>query len=575
MTDKGEGMWTAESWLTAQSLYSSGQYGEALTRLDPLLQSVPSHRQALELAARCLHELQHATAGNEHAQAEQRAHPRSVDQAETLNSLGCWLYGRRQLPQAEHAFELALSIKPDWPAALSNLSLVLRDQQREAEAQASLRRALTLAPDYLAARNNLAILLWQTGRLGDAEAQYRQILSIEPDYPLAHNNLGLVLLDLGRPQDAEVAFRHALAIDAGSAEMHNNLGNALNRQRRSNEAMAAYREALALRPDYPTARGNLAMLLLSLGAFEEGWRTYEARNDASAGATVGQPPPVPWPRWRGAPLEGKSLLVWPEQGYGDLLQFCRYLPLLKARGATISLASPPALTRLFESLAGVDAIYPLDGKSTIPRHDYWSLMLSLPTWCGTTLDTIPARTPYLRAPAGLTREWRARLPADAFKVGLVWAGDPRPHDRGSNAIDKRRSLPARAFVPLLRIAETAGVRFVSLQKGAASQPQIEDLPPDLRPFDPMGDVHDFADTAAIIECLDLVICVDTSVAHLAGALDKPVWILSRYDGCWRWLRDRDDTPWYPRARLFRQTVPGDWTEVIDRVAQALMSLRKP
>ncbi len=211
----------------------------------------------------------------------------------------------------------------------------------------------------------------------------------------------------------------------------------------------------------------------------------------------------------------------------------------------------------------------------IPGHDYWSLMLSLPIHCGTTVETIPARTPYLRAPANLTRAWRARLPEHGFKVGLVWSGDPRTHDRGSNAIDKRRSVQAQAFLPLLELADAANVTFVSLQKGPASQPQIEALPQHLRPFDLMHDVRDFADTAAIIECLDLVISVDTSVAHLAGALNKPVWIFSRHDGCWRWLRERDDTPWYPAARLFRQTVPGNWADVIDRVGRALVDLRKP
>ncbi|WP_028222701.1 tetratricopeptide repeat protein [Paraburkholderia oxyphila] len=569
-------MWSAESWLASQSLYSSGHYGEALTHLERLLQSEPSHRQAIELAARCLHGLHHAASEQPDTQAGQHTHVRPDDQAEALNRLGCWFYGRGQLPQAEHTLELALSVKPDRPEALNNLGLVLRAQQREVEAEVALRRAVAIAPDALAARNNLAVLLWQMKRLDQAEAEYRRILGIQPGYALAHNNLGLVLLDLGRPRDAEVAFRHALAIDASTPEMHNNLGNALNRQRRSSEAIAAYREALSLRPDYATARGNLAMLLLGLGDFEEGWLHFEARNEASADTPNRRQPPVPYPKWRGEPLEGKSLLVWPEQGYGDLLQFCRYLPLLKARGvARLGVACPPALKRLFESLEGVDARYPLDGTGTIPGHDYWCLLLSLPMHFGTTLDTIPAHTPYLHAPADLTREWRARLPTGGFKVGLVWAGDPRPHDRALNAIDQRRSLPARAFLPLLRIAERADVRFVSLQKGAASQPQIEDLPANLRPFDPMGGVHDFADTAAIIECLDLVITVDTSVAHLAGALNKPVWILSRYDGCWRWLRERDDTPWYPRARLFRQAEPGNWAGVIHRVTQALETLLKP
>jgi hypothetical protein len=247
-------------------------------------------------------------------------------------------------------------------------------------------------------------------------------------------------------------------------------------------------------------------------------------------------PGMPYPRWRGESLEGKSLLVWPEQGYGDTLQFCRYLPLLKARGVTrLGLACPPALQRLFGSLEGVDALYPLDGTGTLPGHDYWCLMMSLPMLFGTTVDTIPSRTPYLSVPAALKRVWREKFPPGTFRVGLASAGDPRPHDPGLNAVDQRRSMSAQLFLPLLRIP---GMRFVSLQYGTASHPQLNDLPPELRPLDPMDEVNDFADTAAIIECLDLVITVDTSIAHLAGALNKPVWILSRHDGCWRWLRER-------------------------------------
>jgi hypothetical protein len=193
--------------------------------------------------------------------------------------------------------------------------------------------------------------------------------------------------------------------------------------------------------------------------------------------------------------------------------------------------------------------------------------MSLPHRFGTTLASIPGATPYLRVPATSAKKWQGRLPESKPKVGLVWAGDPRPDQPAINAVDRRRSLEARAYLPLLR---APGITFISLQKGALTQPQIDTLPPELRPFDPMHDVHDFADTAAIIQQLDLVITVDTSIAHLAGALNTPTWILSRYDGCWRWLHERDDTPWYPRTRLFRQTQPGEWGEVIERVRAALV-----
>lgn len=273
-----------------------------------------------------------------------------------------------------------------------------------------LRQALAIAPDHAGARSNLALLLWHTQRLDAAHAEYRHILEREPDNLHANNNLGLLLLDLNRQPEAEAAFRRVLASDPSVPEAHNNLGNALNQQARTDEAIAAYRQALALRPDYTVVKGNLAMLLLRNGRYAEGWPLYEARHDETVGEHAVKLPPVPWPRWCGEPLDGKSIIVWPEQGYGDDLQFCRYVTLLKARGAArVSVACGPALGRLFKSLEHVDAVYVLDGQGTIPRHDYWCFMMSLPLRFGTTVETIPAPMPYLRADAALAQSWRERL----------------------------------------------------------------------------------------------------------------------------------------------------------------------
>ncbi|MEM5384467.1 tetratricopeptide repeat protein [Paraburkholderia phymatum] len=558
----------AERYQACVSLHSTGRLAEALALLDRILQADPAHADALKLAAVCLSGL--------YDEADAKAGkpvPNHIDLAEAHNDLGSWFFGRRQLTQAEHAYRRALSISPDLTKALNNLGLVLRDLKRESEAEAAFLHALAIAPDYVTARNNLGVLLWQLKRLAEAEAAYRDVVSRQPGNVSAHNNLGLLLLELNRLPEAEAACRDALVLDSNVPEAHNNLGNVLWQQGRIEEAIAAYRQALALRPDYAGAKANLALPLLCVGEYEQGWALYESRyHDAITMRSV-VPPPVPYPQWKGEPLDGHSLLVWPEQGFGDCLQFCRYVSMLKGRGAArVSVACQPPLQRLFESLAAVDAVYALDGKTAIPAHDYWCFMLSLPELFGTTVATIPAPMPYLRAPAALAEQWRSRLPEGGFKVGLVWAGDPRPHDPSSNAIDQRRSMNALSFEPLLRVP---GVTFVSLQKGAATRPQLDGLPAALRPLDPMDDVHDFADTAAIVENLDLVITVDTSMAHLVGALNRPVWILSRYDACWRWLRGRDDSPWYPTARLFRQTAPGDWESVVARAAQALAKLPKP
>ncbi|MBP0593024.1 tetratricopeptide repeat protein [Paraburkholderia sp. LEh10] len=519
-----------EPYSSAASLYGNGRFGEALSLLEALLQRHQTDAQVLNLAAACCLSLDR------------------LDDAQT--------YWRR-----------AIDAKPDYCDAHSNLGVVLKELGRLTEAEACYRRALAIAPDHAGAYVNLGRLFVELGRPADAEQAYLRAIELHPGDSDAYLNLGVLYQDQMRLSEAVAAYRNALSADPGSARAHFNLGAVLKKQKRFDEAEASYRHAVALRPDYFEAKINLAHLLLMVGRLEEGWALFETRYDAAWPQRKIAPPPVDFPIWRGEPLAGKSLLVWPEQGHGDSLQFCRYLPMLKAQGlAKLSIACSPALRSLFETIDGIDECIPLDGEHDIAQHDYVCLTMSLPHRHGTTLATIPGATPYLRVPSSRAAKWRGRLPEGNIKVGLVWAGDPRPDQPAINAVDRQRSLDAHAYVPLLRVP---GITFVSLQKGALTQPQINTLPPGLRPFDPMHDVHDFADTAAIIEQLDLVITVDTSIAHLAGALNKPVWILSRYDGCWRWLHDRDETPWYQNARLFRQTRHGHWDDVIERVTHEL------
>jgi Flp pilus assembly protein TadD len=547
------------------ALFSSGRYAEALAYLDRLMTFAPAHEHAMRLAATCLDILQRGSDTNSDTSSDKRL---SGDD-QVMNRLGAWFYGRKQLVQAEHAFRLSLLIEPDSPQTLSNLGLVLQEQRREREAEEALRRAMALAPEFSPALINLGVLLWSLKRNEEAIALNLRALGFDPGNVQARSNLGLIQMEIGRLREAEEAFRLALSPNANVPEFQNNLGNALKQQGRVEDAITAYRHALTLNPDYMDARANLATLLLLTGDYENGWELYEARY-ATSGSSTFRRPNVSCPQWNGESLRGKSIMIWPEQGYGDSLQFCRYATLLKARGAAhVSIACGPALARLFSSLDHVDTVFPLTGDRAIPEHDYWTFEMSLPFHFGTTTETVPAPLRYLQAPADLSLRWGERLPQGKLKVGLVWAGDPRPHDPVSNSIDQRRSMSVLSFLPLLRVP---GLTFISLQKGATTQVQIQDLPSDLRPFDPMHEVGDFADTAAIIEHLDLVITVDTSMAHLAGALGKPVWILSRYDACWRWLRDRDDSPWYPSARLFRQSEPGNWDEVIDLVEADLRAL---
>ncbi|WP_250473553.1 tetratricopeptide repeat protein [Caballeronia sp. GAFFF1] len=538
------------------------------------------------------------------------------DFAEAHLNLAALLAHAGRLPEAEAAYRQALAARPGYAEAHNNLGNLLKDAGRFDEAVAHLRQAVAARPDWADAHFNLGNAHTARASLGDARSAYRNAVALRPDFAGALNNLGGVLDALGYLKDAEAAYRRVLAIEPDSADAHCNLANviyrdvALGRRERLAEAEASYRRALALRPGFAAAlinlgnllredgarsaeaqavfrealrvdpesadaRLNLATTLLRAGDFAQGWTCFEARYDARLSQRSVLPPDVPYPQWRGEPLAGKSLLVVTEQGFGDSIQFIRYLPMLKAQGAAkLTVVCPPALVALLES-ADVTSQFTMqcvtpDALAALPPHDYWCFLMSLPARAGTTLDTIPRATPYLHASASRIEYWRSRLP-DTPKVGIAWSGEPRPWMPDSFGAFSRRWLDAPLCEPLF---DTPGVTFVSLQKGPTARAQLAALPARLRPLDLMNDVADFADTAAIIASLDLVISVDTAVAHLAGALGKPVWILLCANACWRWLERRDDSPWYPGARLFRQRAPGQWGDVIEGVADALAEWRR-
>lgn len=511
-------------------------------------------------------------------------------------------------PEAETAYRLALAAHPDYAEAHNDFGNLLHGLGRLDEARTHLERALAARPDWADAHYNLGNVLTASGRLPEAESAYRKAVWLRPDLAGAHNNLGGVLEALGRWKEAEAAYRSALGRRPDMSESCFNLGNAIYEQcasgrwDRLHEAEAAYRQALSIRPDFPAALGNLGILLkehrgrlreaealfrqashidpnaddarlnlattlLRAGDYERGWPLFETRYGERLPQTHIRPPDLACPRWRGEPVAGKTLVVMAEQGFGDTLQFCRYLPLVKAQGvARLTVVCPPALVALIRSMDAVDICIAQADLHALPPADYWCFMMSLPMLMGTALDTIPAPLPYLRPSRERVAFWRERLPEGAPKIGLVWAGEPRPHLPDRFGTFSRRWLDARL---LALLAALPGFAFVSLQKGPGARAQIDALPWSRRPLDPMDGVEDFNDTAALIASLDLVITVDTAVAHLAGALGRPTWILLGSNACWRWLEDRDDSPWYPSARLFRQAQPGNWEEVIGRVAAEL------
>jgi tetratricopeptide (TPR) repeat protein len=459
--------------------------------------------------------------------------------------------------EAVASFEAALEIKPDHVGALNNRGLALLGLQRPAEALASFERALAIQPDHVRALNNRGNTLQTLRRPDEALASYDRALAIRPAYAEALYNRGNVLRDLRRPDDALASFDQALSIDPRHVDAHNNRGIVLRDLDRPHEALASYDRALSLDPGYAEAHSNRSCLALLLGDFERGWEEFEWRWRV--------PDFAPWrrdfaqPLWRGdAPLQGRTILLHAEQGFGDAIQFVRYVPLVAAKGARVVLEVPPPLKALLSELAGAALV--VGRGEELPAFDCHSPLLSLPLAFKTRLETIPATVPYLSAAQDRVLNWKSRLPQTGLRrVGIAWAGNS--NFKG----DQTRSIGLARLAPLLAVA---GAQLVSLQKDLRdgdrdilrSNPQIIHL----------GDaINDFADTAAVMAELDLVISSDTSVAHLAGALGKPVWVLLQYVADWRWLRERSDNPWYPTARLFRQPRIDDWESVVGQVWEQL------
>lgn len=415
------------------------------------------------------------------------------------------------------------------------------------QAEACFRGAIKADPEFAEAYTNLAMLL-ESKQPKKAEQYYRKSLAIHPDSPETLSNLADFLTAHKRFAEAETLYIKSIVLNPRSSITHSNLGVLLTCLRREYEAETYFRRALKLNPDNTKAAFNFSYLLLFQGRFEEGWKHLDAR-DFNTDANL------PFAKWCGENLDGKSFLMWYELGFGDEIQFCRYVKLLKERGvADLTLVCRPELKTLFQTLQGVDTLYSATEHIPHRHYDFWAMPLSAPRFCQTRSETIPAQLPYLHADPAKIQQWR--LPDDGLKrVGLVWQGNPR-HEN-----DDQRSLKSvKLLAPLL---EVAGINFISLQKGHKGKlGKITTLP---------AEAQDFADTAAIISQLDLVICVDTAVAHLAGALGKPCWVLLPYFKIdWRWMKEREDSPWYPNVmRLFRQSADQRWEPVVLSVATAL------
>ena len=475
---------------------------------------------------------------------------------------------------AEDAWRRVLALDPEDADALNHLGILLDRRGAWVEAESAYRRALLRCPDDAALLGNLGLLYENTGRLAEAEALQRRALARDPASPALLNNLGGLCRKRGAPEEAEACYRAALRHAPGFAAAHGNLAILLTEQERFAEAEAEFRTALQL-ADTPQAHSNYAQLLLMQGRLAEAWPHFEARGtltDVRArdlrhltdtrGASIR--------RWQGEPLAGKSIVVLPEQGLGDEIQFARYLSWLRAEGpARLIYVCYPPLLRLMQTVDGPDEVLAAGDFAGLPETiDYWTFLMSLPGRAGTTLTRLPAEVPYF----AVRPEWRKkpfqRPPGAKLCVGLVWRGNP------AHSNDAERSLPGlETLAPLWTVP---GVHFVSLQKGPptpgepAAGPAAYARPAHLPLAEGVAETDDFADTAGLLAGLDLVIGVDTAVAHLAGALGVPTWLLlPAHQTDWRWMRARRDSPWYPHTRLFRQARRGDWATPVAELVEAL------
>jgi tetratricopeptide (TPR) repeat protein len=558
----------------ALAQHQARRYPEAEAAYRQLLTEHPEHPRLYFLLGALLQQTNRQDEAVLHLRRSLALEPENLL---ALNALGAALNDLGDWGEAEKALKSALALDPAYAKAAYNLGNLLLKMDRREEALAAFRQSIAADPQAIEPRNNLATILQSLGRGEEAIAALQETISLNPQHPDLYYNLGVALFEAGHFEEAEAAYQKAANLSPQRAEFHNNLGIALARLDRHQEAEAAYQKALELAPDFakawnnlgmlhqecgrlseaereyrraieltpdnPEAHWNLALCRLLQGDYAEGFAEYEWRWKIKGKLLF--TPQGGQPVWRGEPLAGRVLLLHGEQGLGDTLQFSRYAKLLAERGEKIILAVQKPLARLMTGLHPAVKVIP--GGEALPAFDCHSPLLSLPHLLG---GEIPSEVPYLAADPDEIAAWEAKLPArdGRLRVGMVWAGS-RTH-RG----DRLRSLSFGELAPLLKIK----AHFVSLQLGEAAS-QAQGL------IDLTSKIKDFADTAALISCLDLVIGVDTAVLHLAGALNRPAFMLLPFAPDWRWLLERDDSPWYPSLRLFRQKRLGDWQSVIGQM----------
>jgi tetratricopeptide (TPR) repeat protein len=480
--------------------------------------------------------------------------------AGALNNRGLVLKGLNRIEDALASYDKAIQLNPEYAGAFNNRGIALKNANRFEDALASYDKAIQLNPEYAEAFNNRGLVLKDLNRFEDALASYDKAIQLNPEYAEAYNNIAIVLKDLNRLEEALASYDKAIQLNPEYAEAYNNRGTVFREMRCFEDELKCYNKAIELKPDYAGAYWNKSLLRILAGEYKEGWELYEWRRRMDS--LKEYYPNHPQPLWLGNDsLAGKKILIQSEQGLGDTLQFCRYLLMLKELKPEriIFEVNRPLVFMMVTLGIGMDII---QKKSPLPSFDYYCPLLSLPHAFKTSLDTIPAQTPYLSADTDKSAYWSKKLgQKKKFRIGLAWSGSPSHHN------DHNRSLSFSQLKSLFSLP----FEFHSLQKEIRKEDK-KNLNKHKNVIQHQDDLKDFTDTAALADQMDLIISVDTSVAHLAGALGKKLWILLPYMPDYRWMLDREDTPWYPSARLFRQPKNADWESVIKNLNTELKKL---
>ena len=539
------------------ALHGLGRLDEALASYDKAIAIRPDFAEAWSNRGSVLQNLERL---DEALASCDKAIARKPNYPSAHYNRGNALYGLRRFDEALTSYNEAIALKPDYAQAYYNRGKALADLKRVAEALSSYDKAVALKQDYAQAWCNRGNLLNDTGRFAEALASYDRAIGLKPDYAEAWSNRGTAFQYLNRLDEAMASHNKALELNPDYAEAHCNRGSVLNCLKRPDEALTSFNKAIALKPDFAQAYFNRAMTELGTGDMEPGWRDFEWRRkiEEMSGSRI-----YPRPLLTSlTDVRGKTVLVHFEHGFGDTIQYCRYLELLHQAGAKILFHSQEQLKSLVKSLGAPITFVDLDDPSL--AYDYQIPLMSLPLVLKTTVETIPSKTPYLFVDDVLVEKWRGRLGSGGFKIGICWMGD-LAHLKGHNG----RFFSVDCFEPLSKLPN---VRLISLQKGDGEK-QLKSLPAGMTVETPGDDWKTFADTAAIMKTLDLVITTDTVIANLAGAIGVPTWVAIEYVPDWKWMFDRPDSPWYPTIRLFRQKTDGDWNGVFEDIRRALVTMK--